>query len=994
MAAAASELSDDDLVQLSVLRDEETDGLVEAGHLSDKHRWDSPLESTISFEYDEMTLHVTPGPAYPVAQPAWEIVNRSMPIDAVDGLRRRLRGIIAEGHVVNTAERLRAWVAACDGREFDYSKVITLMADEARRALAVFRIERERKTPTKRRKSPASQLGFDMKRGVDIQMLSSSELALRYLGKTPQDVAAMIPPQYRVQHIEEVIRKDLAVGFDQAHAQLRAQLSELPLRVLRRHAPPQMCRSTRVSDYVEHLSRPRLTFHGTQRRFVSSIVRHGFLRPGMRDPSTGAAHAVRCGATYGRGIYSSPDAGFGLAYADWWCGRTAPGSYFGVKLVVCATLMGRARLMYREDGWREHDEAHEGADSHVGNDGLEYVVFAPERILPVYVVHLDWGDDNAAFFEDVPDDPAEYAAWAAARASKNRRKTAPPHPRLLGDDAERQSAGDRQRAREAVFARAAKYFPYGYGPASGTSFQVLEVGEVSEDEEDYGEYQEQRVDGGGGGGDGEGGMGAGGYWSWQKMGEIEDHGGEEGLARDEYLAQKRAHGPAWSDVLLPDEEGGRVTKEDVEDDDYEFCLGRLMGAEDGQDASAYDPAAREAEARELATLIGKIDTDALAARASRLRNGVACTVARLQYDAKTRSSVMGGMNYHIELRFKDGVVWIARIRRFNATSPPAPLRDYIVRSEVATLRFLEQTAVPAPKVHEFALEGPDNPVGVGFILMDKMPGRSLRWSTATPEQRKRVMDQIADVFIELQKNPFRALGSLDESESTRIGPFARESLTNFEGPEMQTIGPCSSWQEYQLSSLRLVLDLILREEMYTQRPMDAYLIHRFLIDLVPCVLPPSAADGKFYLKHADDKGDHVLVDDDFNVTAIIDWEWAHTAPAYHAFNSPIGFLPVAEFYDGKSTIGVDEAAFAQLLESKGRNDLAIHVKRGRVQHLFTFCSGYDLEDWDGFLGLFRGLRDAAGKDGGMGWDEWRATAMARYSDDEGLRSLLVRGTHK
>ncbi|UNI22133.1 hypothetical protein JDV02_008052 [Purpureocillium takamizusanense] len=588
-----AEPSDDDLIQLSVLRDEETDSLVEEGHISAERRWDSPLESTLVFAYGEMALHITPGAAYPIAQPTWEIINHSMPIDAVDALRRRLRGIVAEGALVNTLGRLHDWVDACDGSEFDYSKVVTLMVEETNRAMELFRAKRLCKTPVKKKatRKAMPRLDFDIKQGVAMSTLSSSELAQRYLGVTPQDVAAMIPPQYRVQHVEEVIRKDLAVGFDRAHAQLREGLSALPLSTLRRHAPPQLCRSARTSDYVEHLARPRLTFHGTQRRFVSSIVRHGFLRPGMRDPATGAEHGVRCGATYGRGIYSSPDAGFGLAYADRWCGRTAPGSYYGVKLIVCATLMGRARRMYREDGWRDSDEAYEGADSHVGNEGLEYVVFDPRRILPVYVVHLDWGDDdNADFFEDVPDDPAEYAAWAASHMEKGgERKT---HPRLIRSEAQSvmMLPGDRQRAKEAVMARAAKYFPYGYGPATGTKFQVLEVGEVSEDEEDYGEYQEQRVDLFDTDDGKDNALDAGGYWSWQKMGELEDHG-EQGVERDEYLAQKRARGPAWRDVLLPprDEGGGgggggsasgEGEGDDAEDDEYEFCLGRLMGAEE------------------------------------------------------------------------------------------------------------------------------------------------------------------------------------------------------------------------------------------------------------------------------------------------------------------------------------------------------------------------------------------------------------------------------
>lgn len=66
-----------------------------------------------------------------------------------------------------------------------------------------------------------------------------------------------------------------------------------------------------------------------------------------------------------------------------------------------------------------------------------------------------------------------------------------------------------------------------------------------------------------------------------------------------------------------------------------------------QDADVYDPAARQAEEREMAQLIKKIDTAALEARATRLRQGLPCAIAPLCYDRTTRSSVMGGMNYHV-----------------------------------------------------------------------------------------------------------------------------------------------------------------------------------------------------------------------------------------------------------------------------------------------------------------------------------------------------------
>ncbi|KAI9149442.1 kinase-like domain [Paramyrothecium foliicola] len=366
-------------------------------------------------------------------------------------------------------------------------------------------------------------------------------------------------------------------------------------------------------------------------------------------------------------------------------------------------------------------------------------------------------------------------------------------------------------------------------------------------------------------------------------------------------------------------------------------------------------------------------------------------VPPLQYDRASRRSVMGGMNYHVEVRFEDGISWLAQTRRFNATSPPPALRDFIIQSEVATLKFLEQTNVPAPTVYDFALDCPSNPVGVGYILLEKLPGTSLRWSITTKQQRQRIIGQLANVLIELRKYPFPRFGCLDKPGQPHVGPFARESLTDYVGCEMRTVGPFLSLEEYHASTLRLILNLIVRKESYTQRPVDAFLIHRFLLDLIPRVLPSTQENEKFYLKHADNKGDHILVDADFNITGIVDWEWAHTAPLAHAFNSPIGFLPVSDFYDGKNYLGEEEVIFARLLEERGHLDLARCVWDGRLQHRFTFCCGYDLEDWGGFLGLFRGLREAVGVDQGLEWDEWKDLAMRRYSSDERLQLLIARG---
>lgn len=351
---------------------------------------------------------------------------------------------------------------------------------------------------------------------------------------------------------------------------------------------------------------------------------------------------------------------------------------------------------------------------------------------------------------------------------------------------------------------------------------------------------------------------------------------------------------------------------------------------------------------------------------------------------------MGGMNYHIDIPFEDGVMWIARVRRFNATSPPPTVRDYILKSEVATLKFLEGTDVPAPKMFDHALEQDGSGVGVGYILTEKLPGKALRWPGATAEQRRRVMDQLADVFLDLYRHPFNALGSLGDGESHPVCAIAQEPMMDLVDDGLRLSGPFHSWSVHRRSLLEQELARITAGETHSQRALDAYLIHRFLLDLVDRLKPASNPSGKFYLKHGDDKGDHILVDENFNITGIIDWEWAYTADPADAFNSPIGLLPVADFYAGNGSIGDDEAVFAELFRDKGQPQLAQFVLEGRVRHLYSFCCGHNPDDWDGFLSLFRGLREAVGVDENLDWAAWKDKTLNRYREDAGLQVVLTR----
>ena len=601
---------EDDLIQLSFLRDEETDALISADLLDDDLRLSSPLDRQVTFELPELALHVTAGELYPVMTPTWEVENKSFPREQTDALRRRLREITAEAEV--SRNNLAKWRAREEDAFgiFSPAMVVVLLAEEVIRHINTYRANRSTVAgrPDAARSSKSTDkhnwfLSADAKQAVDISQFGSStmrETAYQILQQTPAQIAAHVPSNFRVLHVEQVLRPDLAQDFQNFQARLRHRLSDKTANSLRQFMPQELRGTHRVEDMIDHLVRPCITFHGTQRQYVPSIVRHGFVLPGKHNPETGEGHDVRCGSTYGRGIYSSPSAVFSLSYSGAGCARTRAGEYFGLKLVVCATIMGRARSMYREDGWRQQDEAFEGADSHVANEGMEYIVFDRAQTIPVYVVHLDWGADNAEYFHDLPDDPA---AWAAAETVSDRRRRAAADklaPRIS-------CPGDVQRSKEAVFARASKWFPYGFGPASGTRFVVEEVGEVSEDEEEYGEYQALRGDERDDIIDGES-LEETNFWAWVKVAAVEEEDEDDGRRKsrrgkaleglhlaDEYGEQRKASkvplgyrkkATDWDEMAAPGSEAEMERRARAKQDDG-FHLDRLM-VEDEADVETED----------------------------------------------------------------------------------------------------------------------------------------------------------------------------------------------------------------------------------------------------------------------------------------------------------------------------------------------------------------------------------------------------------------------
>lgn len=90
--------TDDELVELEFLRDQEIDGLVENGLLPKEDRWNVECRQCFTLTFPEITLDIVTGDWYPVK-------NISLPRVVVDQLRVALRGIHESDKRENTFKR-------------------------------------------------------------------------------------------------------------------------------------------------------------------------------------------------------------------------------------------------------------------------------------------------------------------------------------------------------------------------------------------------------------------------------------------------------------------------------------------------------------------------------------------------------------------------------------------------------------------------------------------------------------------------------------------------------------------------------------------------------------------------------------------------------------------------------------------------------------------------------------------------------------------------
>ncbi|CAJ2507194.1 Uu.00g083800.m01.CDS01 [Anthostomella pinea] len=362
-------------------------------------------------------------------------------------------------------------------------------------------------------------------------------------------------------------------------------------------------------------------------------------------------------------------------------------------------------------------------------------------------------------------------------------------------------------------------------------------------------------------------------------------------------------------------------------------------------------------AAEIGRLRAQINEKAVCDLASSLNGNRSCT---LEYPSQVVGSqaLMGCANYHARIRFGNASPsWLMRVPRVSGFAVGLPIRlaEYLICSEYATLKFLESTTVPAPRAFSFGIpsQGTGHGVGVCFLLMEELPGRP--WDGQGDAAK--IWKGLAEIYAELARHPFSRAGSLCVESPDELPSISATASDRFQ-----------------------YLALIADGQLYPQFPVEAYLVYRFLQENATQL---SDSEGKFFLEHVDDKGDHLMVDGDSNITGIIDWQMARVVPRREVFALSLVSADMRALCDGTVSLSSKDVALRNAVHEKDLG-LAQHMEDEKARRFFW---GLGLEPkWAYALPLANAILRVFGVE--QCWDEWKEVALERYGREGRLKALI------
>ncbi|GKZ25905.1 hypothetical protein AbraIFM66951_009942 [Aspergillus brasiliensis] len=409
-------------------------------------------------------------------------------------------------------------------------------------------------------------------------------------------------------------------------------------------------------------------------------------------------------------------------------------------------------------------------------------------------------------------------------------------------------------------------------------------------------------------------------------------------------------------------------------------------------------------------LYAKFDVQALCRIASSLRQDIACTCNHNQHPAS------GSFNWAIFISFEDGVQWVLRSPHTKGAELSTELSSKLLESEAATMKYVQQNSdIPVPTVHLYSPNA-ENEIGIPFILMSKASGWPLGKAWKSPVSGKpelaasskaKVLHQLGEMTYKLSQLRSDQIGSLFEREGLfRVeeclsrghilhdrysledvprGPFASEvqffdsliATLNQHAEILQLshhcfTAPVPGREDYEshdqyLEACDLWNDFVTvgKKLDSSDNRLDYIVASHALQDLISTWRSqlPTTNPQSFPLCHADLSVNNVYVDDDFNITCIIDWAFSSTVPEALLLTPP-GLPQSRDELDANLVLafrnGFESAIMKDTpIQRTGNVEAALEiVRQGRCSWLLTRFLNFDsIDDYGLFTAIWEHTHD-------------------------------------
>ncbi|KAK4146978.1 uncharacterized protein C8A04DRAFT_34528 [Dichotomopilus funicola] len=233
---------------------------------------------------------------------------------------------------------------------------------------------------------------------------------------------------------------------------------------------------------------------------------------------------------------------------------------------------------------------------------------------------------------------------------------------------------------------------------------------------------------------------------------------------------------------------------------------------------------------------------------------------------------------------------VARVRlpkhpESNATDAD---EEYLIQCEVAAMKFLRANSrtVPLPTLYAYEAPGSVRAINAGaaYMLIEGFYGNSLQdvdhsiYNLPVSTQ-EHIFAQWTSFQAELATFTFPQIGSISQY-STDTGPIIGAIATSWID-SLPAAGPFhSGWDYFVAVSKGLVAQALEKKRSGMENNQFATLGPLIFRNIVRDteIFKGDLNQGPFHSNHMDMGMQNILIDDDFNFVAVIDWELAQSAP--------------------------------------------------------------------------------------------------------------------